>query len=76
MIKSAIITAMVFGASCPATKVVNESKERWTNVDRRSLKSATVRCKQKYPRRSPCLIWFIKKDVQVYNAICGAPRKN
>lgn len=54
---------------CPPTDIVNLTQQ-WNPIDVKSLQSATKRCNNIY-LRSPCLAKFIKKEENVYNAMCG-----
>ena len=56
---------------CAATLLVNESKEKWIPFDMAMQTEARERCRKEYPD-TPCLKKFIKKDIQVYWAICGS----
>jgi len=67
-----IVSAMVFGSVCLSPSVDNHTKD-WTDIDRQSFTRAHKRCGEKFPK-SPCLVKFIKKDFQVYNAVCGQRR--
>lgn len=58
---------------CPKIEVHNESHTVWDTLDGEALDRATDNCKNIYPR-SPCLVKFIKKDMNTYDAICGAKR--
>jgi hypothetical protein len=65
-----LFVSLVWASNCPPTKIVNHTSE-WNDVDQKSLKSASERCVIKYPD-SPCLKTFVKREEQVYWAICGA----
>ena len=58
--------------NCPEPVVTSESNDPWNKIDQRNFESAIVRCGQKF-EKSPCLKRFVKRDVQVYWAICGRP---
>lgn len=60
------------GLLCPGTRMVNETGEAWNGSDLRSKTRAVHVCRTKYAPRSPCLVTFIKKEPNVYWAICGA----
>lgn len=62
-----IIAMMLF--SCPATKIVNTT-DVWNEIDQTTLIRAKNRCSEIYPK-SPCLKRFVKKEENVYTAICG-----
>lgn len=53
---------------CIATIMVNLSGLPWMDLDLRSKKYAIKVCRVQY---KSCLVKFIKKEFQVYHAICG-----
>lgn len=57
--------------SCGPTNFVNQSAYKINTQDKQHLKAAQKRCPELY-KQSPCLKTFIKRDVGIYWAICGA----
>jgi len=60
---------------CIAALMINLSDHPWQAIDYANKRAAMVRCGELYPD-APCLKTFIKKDVRVYNAVCGNKRKD
>ena len=52
---------------CPDAVVENRTQD-WVTIDKKNFKIAERRCQELYEK---CLVKFIKKDKQVYYAICG-----
>lgn len=70
MIKPLLLSALM---SCPVAKIKNLTPT-WTKDDQQVFDSAKVRCGKIFPD-APCLKLFIKKEDQLYNAVCAASTK-
>jgi len=57
---------------CAFAVIINYTST-WIEIDNINMRAATKRCKIYYPK-SPCLVKFIKKEEQVYHAICGVSK--
>jgi hypothetical protein len=57
-------------ASCPDLLVQDISKDKWTKHDTAQVKRLSKRCPEVYPK-SPCLVYFLKKEYHTYHALCG-----
>jgi hypothetical protein len=64
------ILAFLLAASCPQTKMVNQSKLPWTKWDRKEMAYCQKRCPYEY-RDAPCLKEFFKLGFQDYFCECG-----
>lgn len=60
---------LITNLSCPPTKMINESSERWTERDLKSMDLAKDGCVKHYGS-DYCLSKFIKKAPLTYWAIC------
>lgn len=56
--------------SCSPVKMVNVSKEPWTQFDYQTLAKAKVRCKELYSD-APCVSLFRKFEPLMYTVMCG-----
>ena len=72
-----MLTTLLLAAalSCPTTKVSNVTNETWNEDDQYNLEAAINGCPLHYPSL-PCLIEFVKKEPNLYNATCGEPIAN
>lgn len=59
--------------SCPGVIMTDPNHVGWAIEDFKHKDYAKTRCPVLFPN-SPCVIRFIKTDVQQYRVICGAPR--
>jgi len=55
---------------CIAPKITNKTPD-WVDADRETLVFVENRCTKIY-NDSPCLIEFIKTDVNTYRVLCGS----
>lgn len=56
--------------ACPAVRMVNKTKEPWTEHDNKTLAYVQTQCKKRYPN-SPCVKMFRKFGYQSYTVLCG-----
>jgi hypothetical protein len=56
--------------SCGNPKIVNDT-DKWSKYDQNALEDTKDRCKIHF-KDAPCLKIFIKKEENVYRAICGS----
>jgi hypothetical protein len=59
--------------SCPKVKIENTKNLKWNATDDAGARTAAKGC-AKWFSKSPCLVRFIKRDVNTYHAVCGATR--
>jgi hypothetical protein len=55
------------------TIIINVSKDKLNNFDYKNMELAKKGCSKRF-KTLPCLITFIKKDVNKYHGICGVKR--
>jgi len=73
-----VALALLSSLSCPNTKVINNTHEKWNKYDQSAYNRTEYVCAndERYKYNTPCLKTFIKRKVRVYHAICGFPKKN
>ena len=72
MVETLVASLIAFApySFCPTTMLRDDSKLDWQESDAIHALTAQRRCQEKFPL-SPCLKTFIKRDTNVYWAICN-----
>lgn len=66
------VLVLMLAIQCPATKMINRSKQSWTKWDKTEMHYAQKRCGEIYPGYG-CLKRFYKLGYHDYFALCGKP---